>query len=234
VLTIDIKPVAKNATQTLCHAPIRDSSGTFYNVDVILGIVTGVLVAFRVGFKLVVIRLGLDWDDWFVIASLFVGIPGTILGALGTVTNGLGKDIWTLTPTQITNFGRFFYASELLYFSNVPLLKMSLLCFFLRIFPAPGIRRIIFFTMGANGLFGIAFLAAAIFQCTPISFFWDKWDGEHRGTCMDINALAWANAALSIALDVWMLGIPLSQLPALRLHWKKKIGVGMMFCVGAL
>jgi hypothetical protein len=31
-------------------------------------------------------------------------------------------------------------------------------------------------------------------------------------------------AAISIAEDVWMLAIPLSQLPSLQLHWKKKIG----------
>lgn len=31
-------------------------------------------------------------------------------------------------------------------------------------------------------------------------------------------------AAISIAEDVWMLAIPLSQLHSLQLHWKKKIG----------
>jgi hypothetical protein len=31
-----------------------------------------------------------------------------------------------------------------------------------------------------------------------------------------------------------MLAIPLAQLKTLNLHWKKKIGVGLMFCVGTL
>lgn len=39
-------------------------------------------------------------------------------------------------------------------------------------------------------------------------------------------------AAVSVALDVWMLAIPLSQLPGLKLHWKKKVSVGLMFFVG--
>lgn len=50
---------------------------------------------------------------------------------------------------------------------------------------------------------------------------------------MDINSIAWSNSGISIALDVWMLAIPLSQLKALNLDWRKKIGVGIMFCVGA-
>lgn len=39
-------------------------------------------------------------------------------------------------------------------------------------------------------------------------------------------------AAVSIGLDLWMLAIPLSQLPGLKLHWKKKVSVGLMFFVG--
>lgn len=39
---------------------------------------------------------------------------------------------------------------------------------------------------------------------------------------------------MSIALDVWMLAIPLWQLRGLKLHWKKKIGVAAMFIVGTL
>jgi hypothetical protein len=49
-----------------------------------------------------------------------------------------------------------------------------------------------------------------------------------------VNGLAWSNAAISIVLDGWMLALPISQLFGLQLHWKKKIGVAMMFVVGTL
>ena len=29
---------------------------------------------------------------------------------------------------------------------------------------------------------------------------------------MDINALGWANAGISIALDIWMLALPMTQI----------------------
>lgn len=41
-----------------------------------------------------------------------------------------------------------------------------------------------------------------------------------------------ARAGVSVGLDAWMLAIPLSQLPGLKLHWKKKVSVGLMFFVG--
>jgi hypothetical protein len=45
----------------------------------------------------------------------------------------LGGDLWTVTPTQITNYLAKFYILEVLYFAQVFLLKLSLLFFYLRI-----------------------------------------------------------------------------------------------------
>ncbi|EYB21256.1 hypothetical protein FG05_30714, partial [Fusarium graminearum] len=45
--------------------------------------------------------------------------------------------------------------------------------------------------------------------------------------CMVINS-----GSINIALDVWILSIPLSQLKKMNLDWRKKIGVGIMFSVG--
>jgi hypothetical protein len=74
----------------------------------------------------------------------------------------------------------------------------------------------------------------AIFQCNPINYFWLKWDGEHKGQCLNINPITWANAIISISLDIWMHAIPLWQLKRLKLGWKKKTGVAAMFFVGTL
>lgn len=173
-------------------------------------------------------------DDLFTVILFATGIASLVLTIRGTVLNGLGKDIWTLSADHITNFLYDFYFLTIVYFVQVVLLKLTLLFFYLRIFPGPGIRRYIWATVIFNVLFGIASVLVTIFACTPISYFWHSWDGEHKGTCISINHLGWANAGLSISLDLWMLGLPMSQLVGLRLHWKKKVGVAMMFVVGTL
>ena len=111
---------------------------------------------------------------------------------------------------------------------------MSILFFYMRIFPETRIRRILWVTQALNAMFGISFVFAAIFQCTPISYNWTRWDGEHEGSCIDITALAWSNAIVSIVFDLWMLAIPLFQLRKLKLHWKRKVGVAAMFIAGTL
>jgi hypothetical protein len=175
-------------------------------------------------------ELGLD--DYFIAITLAVGIPSSVLTVHGTLSNGLGRDIWTVTPTQITNFIHAFFAMEVLYFTQVSLLKMSLLFFYKRIFPAPRIQKLLWATVIFNAGFGVLFGFIAIFQCQPISFYWKNWDKEHKGSCLNANAIVWSNAAISILLDAWMLALPMFEVFHLQLHWKKKIGVAMMFVVG--
>jgi hypothetical protein len=123
---------------------------------------------------------------------------------------------------------------EVLYFAQVFLLKLSILFFYLRIFPSPPFRRLLWATIIFDILFGAVFIIAGIFQCHPISYYWNQWDGLHKGKCLNVNGLGWGNAIISILLDVWMLGLAISQLLHLQLHWKKKVGVGLMFAVGTL
>jgi hypothetical protein len=169
----------KNATSTLCGAPIRNKTPIFANVTIILGVIAGVVVVLRIGSK-IGLGLGLAPDDYAILVTLACGIPSSVMNVRGTGGNGEGKDIWTLPFDMITRFGVYFYTLEILYFAQVMLLKMTLLLFYLQIFPGPA-RRLLWATVVVNGIFGVSFMLLATFQCTPISFFWTNWDGEHKG-----------------------------------------------------
>jgi len=130
-------------------------------------------------------------------------MPSIVLTIHGIISNGLGRDIWTLTPTKITNFLHVFFGVEALYFAQVAELKLSLLFFYLRIFPGVKVRRLIWGTIIFDLCFGSIFVLLTIFQCKPIDYYWHSWDGEHVGTCLNTNALGWSNAAISITLDGW-------------------------------
>ncbi|SPO06396.1 related to integral membrane protein PTH11 [Cephalotrichum gorgonifer] len=220
----------KNTTSTSCNAPIRDKSKSLNTLTAVFGAITAVIVFARLLFKYWT-DLGWTPDDWTVLVTMFVGIPNTILSIHGVGSNGLGQDVWTLPFEKITRFGYFFYIIEVFYFLEVPLLKLSILLFYLRIFPGRKERTILWATVILNALFGIAFIFAGIFQCTPVSYYWTKWDGEHQGKCVSINGIAWANAIVSIVFDIWMLVIPMSQLHKLQLHWKRKVGVGLIVTI---
>lgn len=232
--TIPESLVVKNVTNTACNVPVRDR-GQYYNVvSITLGVISGFVILLRLGYKIFVTGIGLNLDDWFILATILTGVPSSVITSLGVIPNGMGRDVWTLTPNQITNFGRFFYIMAALYFAQLALLKMSLLFFYLRIFPDKKIRRLLYGTIVFNLIWGTVFTLISLFECRPISYYWTNWDGEHTGNCFDQNLLGWSNAIISIVEDIWMLAIPLSQLKSLHLHWKKKIGVAVMFITGTL
>jgi hypothetical protein len=58
--------------------------------------------------------------------------------------------------------------------------------------------------------------------------------GEHVGRCINIYAMAWAQAIINIALDLWMLALPASQVLRLNMQLRKKMGVMVMFGLGIL
>jgi hypothetical protein len=189
----------------------------------------------RLTFNAIHSPTGWTSDDYALLAILIAGAPSVVIIDRMSLPNGLGKDVWTVPFHSIMTFVRSIYALEILYFLQIVLVKMTLLLFFWRIFPRRTTETLIKCTIAFNALFGIVFTIIAIFPCQPISYFWKQFEGQsHGGRCIDINALAWTNAALSIVLDVWMLALPLYEVFRLQMSWRNRISVALMFFVGTL
>ncbi|KAH7323217.1 CFEM domain-containing protein [Stachybotrys elegans] len=223
---------AMNIFSKWCNLPIRNRGDSFHNLATSFGVITAVLVVIRMTQYIISPASTPGLDDLFIVLTMFCGIAGTIINTVVLIDNGLGQDVWSISFEMITTFAQWLFFQEFLYFTEITLLKMSLLFFYLRIFGHTRIRNLIIGTLVFNTAFGIVFIIVAGFQCQPVSYNWTRWHGEGQGKCLNINALAWANAAISIATDVWMLALPLSQISSLNLHWKKKVEVGAMFGVG--
>ncbi|KAH6689805.1 CFEM domain-containing protein [Plectosphaerella plurivora] len=230
--TIPDSLLTRNASLTNCGAPVRSRGGEYVLLSNIMAAFAAACVITRFAYKIFLAGLDLGIDDWFILASLIAIVPSAIITVYGTTPNGLGRDVWTLNPDQITNVSFYFYIMAWLYFLQVTLVKLSFITFYTRIFPAKDVQRLLWGTFIFTALWGFSFVITAVFQCWPIPYFWRKWDGMHEGRCASANSISWSNASMNIALDLWILAIPLWQLRNLQLHWKKKLGVAMMFCVG--
>ncbi|KAJ1323842.1 CFEM domain-containing protein [Microdochium nivale] len=224
--------VVKNSSSTACGFPVQNIATMYTVTSTVLTVFAIVLVTIRAIYRQFVTDLGLGPDDWTIIAVALGCIPCTVLN-YRLAEYGIGRDIWTLTPHQITNFGITFYFITIVYLTKFAILKLSIMFFYLRIFPDIHFRRLAWLTIGFIVMYGLAFDLAAALQCLPISYNWTKWnDTQQSGRCSSAPAIAWSHAAVNIALDLWMLALPLWQVRTLNIHWKKKIGIGAMFVVG--
>lgn len=200
-----------------------------------MAIVTGVFIFTRIVFnKFFSHHRRLRADDYLLIVAFAIGLPCIIINRRGLIANGLGRDVWTLSLDTLANFSLFFYVQQTLYVFLSAAIKLTLLLFYLSIFPGSITRRLLWLTVVGTIVYGLTFILFAALQCTPIDFYWVQYKSDIDGHCLNLNLLGWINGAISVAIDVWMIGIPLFQLRKLELHWKKKIGVGIMFLTGAL
>lgn len=147
---------------------------------------------------------------------------------------GIGRNVWTLHPDQITEFLQVFYIFEVLYSFVLAIIKISICCLYLRVFPGHRFRVIVWATQAFNIGILVTFFIADMLQCRPLNFFWLGWDGEHQGVCWDLNALGWAHASINIGLDLWMLALPASQIWSLNMPLRQKARVLAMFSFGIL
>lgn len=201
-------------------------------MSIVLGSVTSVVVGLRMVFKRSRRRMGVD--DWIILSSLAVGIPCTALNVQGLARHGIGRDVWTLRTETVVDFVFYFYMLEIFYVSMMALVRIAICFFYLSLFPSTRTRQVLWATAVVNMLIGLASVLTAVFQCSPVGFYWDMFARPEGGSCIDINALAWVHGGVNIAMNLWLIAIPLSQVRGLELHWKKKIGVIIMFLTGAL
>ena len=127
---------------------------------------------------------------------------------------------------------RLVYVAETLYLAVILLTKVSLLSFYLRIFPRRGFQIITKMVMLFVIISGLVILLMEIFQCLPVSLNWNK--SESGGRCLNINSLSYINGGLSILQDIIILVLPITELINLKLGRKQKLGVVFVFQVGAL
>ncbi|UQC88539.1 CFEM domain-containing protein [Colletotrichum lupini] len=151
-----------------------------------------------------------------------------------------------------------FYALQTLYHSCIDIIKASILFMYLRIFHLPGekITIALWVTQVLNLMNGIIFIFVGLFQCNPpaqptvgtsflhllrrysyssIDLFVNYGSNQlpcNRDTNMNIVYLALAHAGINIALDVWMLILPLTQVWGMNLARRKKFAIMFMFSLG--
>lgn len=119
---------------------------------------------------------------------------------------------------------------------SIGTLKASILFFYLRVFNlvSPTFTAVLWCTQAFNMLNCIAFTIANLNQCKPFWYAWEGWDGRHPGYCVNLVAMLVSHAAINIALDVWMLALPVTQVLWLNLRKRQKLEILTMFGLGVM
>jgi hypothetical protein len=123
---------------------------------------------------------------------------------------------------------------EIFYFASLTATKISILAFFLRVFPQQAFRRTVYVVMGICVAYGLSFVFSTAFQCTPVPYSWKQLDDSYPGSCNNIHIQGWMSAIFNIVIDLIILILPLKEIYILQTNFKKKLMVMVMFSLGIL
>lgn len=213
----------------VCRAPFQNRSQTIVSVFVAITAVASVFVAARlVHGSLWGNKLGLE--DWVITGGLIVaGLP--IALTFKMTSGGFGKHLYSPENGDLKKFLRDFYIAENTYVIVLSVTKLSILFFYLRIF-----KYRYWFCVQVWATITMICVSTVIimtiFSCHLINFFWDR--DIKGGTCLDVNALAYANSAMSMAQDVIITLLPLREVLKVNMSQQKKVATSLVFALGGL
>jgi hypothetical protein len=118
-----------------------------------------------------------------------------------------------------------------LYKVSLNLTKASILLLYLRTFTVRPFRIACWIILAIVAAYGIGATVATILQCTPIPRVWDK---SIPGTCINLTAFWFTNAAYTIVTDLILLFMPIRIVWSLQLRKAQKAAIIMVFAMGSI
>ncbi|KAI0101962.1 hypothetical protein F4776DRAFT_676167 [Hypoxylon sp. NC0597] len=220
-----------NLTNTLCGIKSEHEQGYVIVIYTFVAIAS-ILVALRFIARLTK-RNPLWWDDYSILVSMLITIGfTTVCGVFDTL--GVGLDIWAVPQENLQTIFILLWVALMCYITSRCFVRISISLFLMRIFRVSGARPLILLTLVLNILITVAFTFCLIFQCTPVHYFWQRWDGLHEGFCIDQWAVFLVGGILSTTLDVFLVLLPARWIFQLQFSLAKKITTAGMFSLGVI
>lgn len=203
-------------------------------------IVPTVFVSLRFWAKSLAHR-GTTKDDYLLVLALLFAIACNITqlvaaeqGELGSHEvngpNGLPEP----DDQRFIIFERTKFAINIIYPVGLGLVKSSILLFYIGIFPSRAFQITSKIMMAIVVAWSVAFFFANLFICNPVTPLIEPFYDHGNSKCYNGVPMWYTGCVTDIAIDLILLAMPLRPVLKLHLPIKQKMGVLVMFLLGAL
>ncbi|KAK2030771.1 hypothetical protein LX32DRAFT_637841 [Colletotrichum zoysiae] len=174
-------------------------------------------------------------DDWLMVLA-WVFFACYSASSISGVHYGTGRHHKDINKEDIPKALECWWYCYLFYCLSMVISKMSIAYFLMRITTQKVHRWVVYLAMLFTVISGIIFFFVTLFQCHPISFFWNK---DQAGGCVNpdiVIGLAYAYSASSVISDFAFAILPAFIVVKLQVPKKTKyalIPLLMMGCVAS-
>jgi hypothetical protein len=155
---------------------------------------------------------------------------------IGGAIHGTGQHRENMTDESAQKALHFWFFCEVFYTMATSMLKIAVGLFLLRITIVPLHVWIIRIIMMVAAFLGVSYTLLVIFQCRPISFWWDL-DPNHNGTCLSASLVmifTFIVSGLNSFAD-WTFGIlPIFIVKDLQMKTRAKVLVSSIIGLAAM
>ncbi|KAI1840419.1 hypothetical protein JX266_013386 [Neoarthrinium moseri] len=226
---------AGNMRLALCAAYPKESRVFEVRVAAIATLaVSTVIVAMRCAARISI--TGRLWsDDWTAILATVFLVVGAGL-ELASAELGFGMHFWDVDVRNATKLLQMFYVVEIIYTWIKLIAKVSIIMLFMRVFTGTGhgnnrwFRWACYACLGYCAISLTTFTFVIAFQCQPVETIWNRFVS---GKCIDVNAIGYSGAIMSVVEDLVLMILPISELRKLQIGGRKRIGVRIMFALAS-
>ncbi|RAL03556.1 uncharacterized protein BO80DRAFT_401669 [Aspergillus ibericus CBS 121593] len=150
--------------------------------------------------------------------------------SLWVTIGGNGFHQKNLSNETMTNFYKIFLSNQFTYFLIGPTIKVSIICFYRRVFTVPTFQRTSFAINALIILWGAVIFLACALQCRPLNAYWDP---NVPGQCLDDYKLIVVNQIFNVIMDFVILALPLPMIWNLHRTWQEKLALNGVFALAA-
>ncbi|KAL4862831.1 hypothetical protein BDV12DRAFT_206977 [Aspergillus spectabilis] len=174
---------------------------------------------------------GIAYDDWSLLVALAFAYGTGVCCILGG-KYGIGEHIWVVEPDDVLMSMKIIFAYVILYATTVPMVKLSVLLLYRRIFRLAWTLYICaFLSIG----YTISVTTSISLACVPTSYFWTQWvDPTNGGKCrINLYLFYLWNGVANLLTDVIILCIPIPIVWRLQMHRSQKLAISGIFLLGS-
>ncbi|KAG6004491.1 hypothetical protein E4U54_000531 [Claviceps lovelessii] len=197
------------------------------SVNILFCIVAGVTVLARCYTRAVLVK-AFGLDDWMMILATIFFFAYATSSNLG-VRHGTGQHMKDLQMADTSQAMMYWWFCYLFFSLTMIACKLSFAWFLLRITTHRLHRLVIYAASLCTVLAGLAFFLVTLFQCRPVSYYWDKTDQHGACVPMDIiMALAYVYSVFSVLTDFTFAILPAFVIWGLQLERRAKVAVVLL------
>ncbi|CAN8106073.1 unnamed protein product [Discula destructiva] len=145
---------------------------------------------------------------------------------------GFYANVYTGTVHNLDKSSICFFVFKVFYALAMGWTKIAIVFLYFRILEGRKSRFILWATQAAILLVMCSFIIALGNACKPIWAYWAFSFDVANATCLDLWDWGGYYTGLNLALDIWMIVVPVYTISKLKMDKKAKMGVIAMFCLG--